>query len=43
VELAVAVGDSLIVPGDGFRYSDTGYVLLGETIEVAAGQPDGGR
>ncbi len=39
VELAVAIGDPLFAPGDGFRYSDTGYVLLGEIIELAAGQP----
>lgn len=39
IELAVSVGEPLYAPGKGFTYSDTGYVLLGEIIEVETGQP----
>jgi D-alanyl-D-alanine carboxypeptidase len=39
IELAVSVGDPLYRPGEGFAYSDTGYVLLGEIIEVETGEP----
>ncbi|MDJ0656694.1 MAG: serine hydrolase domain-containing protein [Xanthomonadales bacterium] len=36
VDIAVSLGPPLFEPGDGFEYSDTGYVLLGEIIEQAA-------
>ncbi|MCX6520836.1 MAG: serine hydrolase [Actinobacteria bacterium] len=39
LELATSVGDPLWAPGDAFAYSDTGYVLLGEIIEVETGRP----
>ncbi len=39
LELATAVGDPLWAPGTAFAYSDTGYVLLGEIIEVETGRP----
>jgi len=39
LELAVSVGDPLFPPGSGFRYSDTGYALLGEIIEVETRLP----
>jgi D-alanyl-D-alanine carboxypeptidase len=39
LELAVAVGDPLAAPGAAFAYSDTGYVVLGEIVEVVSGAP----
>lgn len=39
LELATAVGDPLWASGTAFAYSDTGYVLLGEIIEVETGRP----
>jgi D-alanyl-D-alanine carboxypeptidase len=39
LELATSVGAPLWAPGDAFAYSDTGYVLLGEIIEVETGRP----
>lgn len=33
LRLATEDGNPLWPPGDGFRYSDTGYILLGEVIE----------
>ncbi len=38
VALCVAWGDPVAAPGDTFRYSDTGYVLLGGIIERATGE-----
>lgn len=39
VAAAMAWGDPLGKPGDVYSYSDTGYVLLGEVVERAAGMP----
>lgn len=39
LELATSVGAPLWAPGTAFAYSDTGYVLLGEIIEVETGRP----
>lgn len=39
LELATSVGAPLWAPGAAFAYSDTGYVLLGEIIEVETGRP----
>ncbi len=39
LELATSVGAPLWAPGSDFAYSDTGYVLLGEIIEVETGRP----
>ncbi|MEM1357000.1 MAG: serine hydrolase domain-containing protein [Bacteroidota bacterium] len=33
LRFATEFGDPLWAPGGGFRYSDTGYILLGEVIE----------
>jgi len=33
LRFAVDLGEPLWGPGEGFRYSDTGYILLGEVIE----------
>ncbi|MEM9258000.1 MAG: serine hydrolase domain-containing protein [Bacteroidota bacterium] len=33
LRVATEFGDPLWAPGGGFRYSDTGYILLGEVIE----------
>ncbi len=38
VEAAMAWGDPLGEPGELYRYSDTGYVLLGEVVAQASGQ-----
>lgn len=35
-------GDPLFKPGEGFSYSDTGYILLGEVIENLTGKSLGG-
>lgn len=32
-------GDPVGFPGQRFRYSDTGYILLGDIVERASGQP----
>ena len=39
VEWAMSAGAPLGAPGEAFHYSDTGYILLGEVIEVVTGQP----
>ena len=39
VAAAVAWGDPLGKPGEVYCYADTGYVLLGDVIERAAGKP----
>lgn len=39
LELLVETSDPLGPPGEGFAYSDTGYVLLGEILERITGQP----
>ena len=39
VAAAMAWGDPLGRPGEVYCYSDTGYVLLGEVVERAAGMP----
>ncbi|MDN3923208.1 serine hydrolase domain-containing protein [Roseateles violae] len=39
IELAMQLGGPLAEPGRLFSYSDTGYLLLGESIERASGQP----
>jgi len=39
VAAAMAWGDPLGAPGEVYCYSDTGYVLLGEVVERAAGRP----
>jgi len=39
VAAAVAWGDPLGKPGEVYCYADTGYVLLGEVVERAAGMP----
>jgi D-alanyl-D-alanine carboxypeptidase len=39
VAAAMAWGDPLGAPGDVYCYSDTGYVLLGEVVQRAAGMP----
>lgn len=37
--IALEAGPPLAPPGDLFHYSDTGYILLGEVIEVVTGAP----
>ena len=39
VQSAMAWGDPLGYPGEVYRYSDTGYVLLGEIVANASGRP----
>jgi len=39
VEWAMDHGDPLFPPGEGFSYSDTAYVLAGQVVEAATGQP----
>jgi D-alanyl-D-alanine carboxypeptidase len=39
VAAAMAWGDPLGRPGEVYCYADTGYVLLGEVVERAAGKP----
>jgi D-alanyl-D-alanine carboxypeptidase len=39
VELMADMGEPLSVPGESFRYSDTGYVLLGQIVERLSGKP----
>lgn len=38
VRLAMEMGPPTAAPGQRFDYSDTGYVILGEVIEVATGE-----
>ncbi len=38
VRLATEYGDPLSAPGTEFRYSDTGYILLGDIIERVTGR-----
>lgn len=39
VEQAIALGPPSFPPGAGFRYGDTGYVLLGLVVEAVTGGP----
>lgn len=39
LQVAVAQGAPIGPPGAQFRYSDTGYILLGELLERTTGQP----
>jgi D-alanyl-D-alanine carboxypeptidase len=39
VELMAGMGEPLAAAGDSFRYSDTGYVLLGQIVEHLSGKP----
>ena len=39
VDEALARGKPYFLPGKGFRYSDTGYVLLGLIVEKVTGRP----
>lgn len=39
--VAMSLGAPLFAPGSGFRYSDAGYLLLGEIVERRTGQPLG--
>jgi D-alanyl-D-alanine carboxypeptidase len=39
VRMAMVDGRPYGLPGERFRYSDTGYVLLGEILETTTGQP----
>ena len=39
VRLMAGMGEPLSAPGDSFRYSDTGYVLLGQIVEGLSGKP----
>jgi len=39
LEWAMSAGAPYGPPGEVFHYSDTGYILLGEVIEVVTGQP----
>jgi len=39
VRLAMQALDPVGAPGERFHYSDTGYLLLGELIEVETGEP----
>lgn len=39
IDLALARGGPLAPPGAAFHYSDTGYLLLAETLETATGRP----
>jgi len=39
LRLAMDVSAPAGAPGQGFHYSDTGYILLGELIEVVTGEP----
>lgn len=39
LELAVEWGDPYGAPGEVYRYSDTGYVVLGLVLEAADGRP----
>jgi D-alanyl-D-alanine carboxypeptidase len=41
ISVMLDLGPPLSAPGAAFAYSDTGYVLLGDIIECATGQPLG--
>ena len=41
ISVMVETSDPVGAPGDGFSYSDTGYLLLGEVIENLTGEPLG--
>ena len=38
IQLAMTNGEPLSAPGERFRYSDTGYIILGEIIERTTGK-----
>ena len=38
IQLAMDAGEAYGEPGEIYRYSDTGYILLGEIIELVTGQ-----
>lgn len=39
VRKSIEWGDPVGKPGERFRYSDTGYILLGDIVERASGEP----
>ena len=39
IAFSSGLGGPLFEPGRGFSYADTGYILLGEIIEVASSEP----
>jgi D-alanyl-D-alanine carboxypeptidase len=39
LELAMTAGSAYGAPGERYHYSDTGYILLGEIIEMATARP----
>lgn len=41
IAIAMRLGPPLHAPGERFHYGDTAYILLGEILERAAGQPLG--
>ena len=41
VQDAIKWGTPYFAPGKGYHYSDTGYILLGEMIELLSGKPLG--
>jgi len=41
LQVAMDWGDAYGVPGEVFRYADTGYILLGEILERVSGKPMG--
>jgi len=39
IEVAIGSGEPYFAPGEGYHYSDTGYLLLGLIIEKVTGKP----
>lgn len=39
VQLSTTYGDPLSTPGTEFKYSDTGYILIGDIVERLTGKP----